>query len=125
MAESSVICATDDQWGRELHLKENAAAKQVIVKKMITTLKHFPQQCNTSNEQMYLQDIKNPIATVVAKFYEEAAKELSHKHTNGARDKDKALSMEAPDYNVKNLVAQKAKFTETRLEPIFLSLSIL
>ena len=42
-----------------------------------------------------------------------------------ARGKDKALSMEAPDYNVKNLVAQKAKFTETRLEPIFLSLNIL
>ena len=76
MAESSVICATDDQWGRELHLKENMTAKQLIVKNMITTLKHSPQQFNTSNEQLLLQDIKNPVATVVAKSYEEAAKEL-------------------------------------------------
>ena len=82
MAESSVICATDDQWGRELHLKENMTAKQLIVKNMITTLKHSPQQFNTSNEQLLLQDIKNPVATVVAKSYEEAAKELALKHGN-------------------------------------------
>ena len=82
MAESSVIHATDDQWGRELHLKENMTAKQLIVKNMITTLKHSPQQFNTSNEQLLLQDIKNPVATVVAKSYEEAAKELALKHGN-------------------------------------------
>ena len=82
MAESSVICATDDQWGRELHLKKNMAAQQLIVKNIITTLKHTPQQFNTSNEQLLLQDIKNPVATVVAKSYEEAAKELALKHGN-------------------------------------------
>ena len=42
-----------------------------------------------------------------------------------ACDKDKVLAMDAPDYNVKVLLAQKVKMTETRLEPILLSLSIL
>ena len=46
-------------------------------------MKHSPHKFNTSNEQLYLQDINNPISTVVAKSYDEAAEELSNKHGKG------------------------------------------
>ena len=105
-------------------MKENTAAKQLIVKKMITTLKHFPQQCNTSNEQLYLQDIKNPITTVVAKSYEEAAKELSHKHGNGDHlTKDDFRFMTRPEKSFEETAAhirkRKQQNSATKLKDSF------
>ena len=82
IAERAVACANKTQWGRELHLKDNQVANKLIAKNMLSTMKHSPHKFNTlaSNEQLYLQDINNPISTVVAKSYDEAAEELSNKH---------------------------------------------
>ena len=83
IAEKAVACANKTQWGRELHLKDNQVATKLIAKNMLSTMKHSPHKFNTSNEQLYLQDINNPISTVVAKSYDEAAEELSNKHGKG------------------------------------------